>query len=116
MSENTEPFAFLAHCLTQSIKVDCRQTSHGARVRVDVSINAGVKHRFVLIDRRFDGVKDSELNETFFKVIAFPENNTRCHYIGLNIISDWAHNQKKGRGSDERRSQQADPSDHPSLW
>ena len=115
MGENTEPFAFLTHCLTQSIKVDCRPTSHGARVRVDISINNGVKHRFVLIDRRFDGVQDSELNETVFKVIACPENNTRCHYVGLNIISDWAHNQKKGR-NDELRSRQADPSDHPSLW
>lgn len=99
MSENTEPFAFLTHCITQSIKVDCRPTSHSARVHVDISINAGVKHRFVLIDRRFDGVKSSELNETFFEVIASPENNTRCHYIGLNIMSDWAHKQKKGRGN-----------------
>ena len=115
MSENTEPFAFLTHCLTQSIKVECRPTSHAARVRVDILINAGVEHRFVLIDRRFDGVQGSKLNEAFSKVIAFPEN-TKCHYVGLNIISDWAHNQKKERGSDERRSQQADPSDHPSLW
>ena len=97
MSENTEPFAFLSHCLTQSIKVDCRPTGHPARVHVDIWINNGVEHRFVLIDRRFDGVQGSELNETFFKVIAFPEN-TKCHYVGLNISSDWAHNKKKGRG------------------
>lgn len=88
MSENTGPFAFLTHCLTQSIKVDCQPTSYLARVRVSILINAGVEHRFVLVDRRFDGVKSSELNETFFKVIAFPENNTQCHYDGLNIISD----------------------------
>ena len=58
-----------------------------ARVRVNILINDSVEHRFVLIDRRFDGVQSSELNETFFKVIAFPENNTRCQYIGINIIA-----------------------------
>lgn len=100
MSKNTEPFAFLTHCLTQSTKVTCQQTRCMARVRVNILINDGVEHRFVLIDRRFDGVKSSELNETFFKVIAFPENNTRCHYIGINIIAAWGKKRRNDAHND----------------
>lgn len=102
---------FLLHCLTYSVEVVCKQTGTQGRVSVDIWINDGVEHRFILIDKRFAEAKDGELNEALFKVIAFPDD-TKCYYDGLHIKKRVNYDTRRISESARKARQRAEHADH----